>query len=244
MTSCSSIKNQESLIIIPTNELNWIPKNCNIENIVVSIENVVCTCNVGFEFNLHDLVKKLYKYGTKFNPAKFPASIIRFRYDNSKIAFLIFKNGKIVCCGSKNEYQARISLSKLLKFLLENGYPTFDIYFNIQNMVCCCKLPWNINLQQLSEQYSQFCVYQPEKFPGVIINYTDIKPIVVLIFELGSMVITGATNEDEIKECLKIIPNLFKDFFLETEKIKIEIKGQHLLTSTKNKLIESTFFKN
>ena len=180
----------------------------------IRVENIVYACNTGCDLNLRELHSNFNnKFGSQYNPKKFAAVIIRFRLP--KVAILVFQhNGRIVCTGSKNPFQARYMLGQIVRSLIEMGYKDASLgKMVLQNMVASVALEFCVNLALLSQENSSFCTYIPELFPGVIMKHPELncalsrKCITVLVFKSGRMVITGAKATGDVKRALmKVIP--------------------------------------
>ena len=69
-----------------------------------------------------------------------------------------------------------------------------------------CHFP--IHLESLAEQHKEFCSYNPETFSGLIYRIVELK-CTLLIFVSGSIVITGAKDEETLsKAAIFIYPIL------------------------------------
>lgn len=71
--------------------------------------------------------------------------------------------------------------------------------FKIQNIVASCDIGHTLDLEYVSNKYSEFCSYEPEVFPGLVFRMLDPK-LVVLIFVSGKIVFTGAKNKINVDE--------------------------------------------
>ncbi len=132
---------------------------------------------------------------------------------NCKIAILIFSTGKIVCTGAKQSAQARYIINFVKKDIHEIGYKTASLTpLNIENLVGSIRLPGKINLALFAKTYSSFCSYDPQLFPGVITRYPEIKPMTILVFNSGKLVITGARSEINANEGFKKVYHLIRKF--------------------------------
>ncbi len=111
--------------------------------------------------------------------------------------------------GAKSEDNSCLASRKYAHILQKLGFDTKFSGFKIQNIVDTCDVKFHIHLEGLAYNHGQFCSYEPEVhtlsiictpcanvnslsqlFPGLI--YHMIKPkVVLLIFVLGKMVLTG-----------------------------------------------------
>ena len=159
------------------------------------IQNIVCTCNIGSTLYLPHVVRCLHV--AEYNPQPFAAVTFRLVYPQSTA--LIFSSGKIVCTGTNTIMEARLALLSYVFLLRQRLQLPANVYqFQIQNMVASASVGYPIHLQQLYVHCNRQSSYDPELFPGLI--YRDEQlPAVVLIFESGKMVITGAKRLSDIQ---------------------------------------------
>lgn len=124
---------------------------------------------------------------------------------------LIFRTGKIICTGARNEYEAQLASRKFVRIIQKLGYNVKFSDYKIQNIVATVDLRFPIRLENLNQIHGQFSSYEPELFPGLI--YRMVKPrLVLLIFVNGKIVFTGAKSRDDINECLETIYPILQSF--------------------------------
>lgn len=146
---------------------------------------------------------------SEYNPARFNGVIMRIR--DPRTTALIFKSGKIVTTGARNEADALLASKKFAKIIQKLGFNVKFANFKIQNLVGTCDLRFPIKLENLNQMHGQFSSYEPELFPGLI--YRMVKPrLVLLIFVNGKIVFTGAKSREDIKEALDNIYPILKSF--------------------------------
>ena len=94
---------------------------------------------------------------------------------NPKSTVLIFESGKIVCLGTKNQYDCKLACKKFAKIIKKLNYPAQFTSFKIHNIVASCDVGFKIKL--LSLKYDNFnCInYEPEVFPGLTFLFMKIK---------------------------------------------------------------------
>lgn len=167
-------------------------------------------------FILKYLVKRFRKMGAQYNPKKFSALVIRWHFP-SRIACLIFPQGKVVCTGAKSVEQANLMITYIVEEIRK--IPRYcNIYvqkMRTENQVASASLPWRVKLQPFKDAHSGYCTYDPETFPGAIMRHPDLRKqnsITCLVFKSGKIVIMGAKHIDEIKHALEVIPPLVKRF--------------------------------
>lgn len=174
-----------------------------------NIFNIVMTAEIGISLQLEKLAVKLRGNGAQYNKKEFAAIVIR----SKTISILLFSQGKIVCTGAKYVSEALEMLDLLLKDLNEICQQNIKLDdVRIQNIVVCVKLPWVIDLKSFSQQYSQYCTYAADVFPGNIIKHPSFNKTTSLVFVSGYMVIAGLKTIDELEKLMNTIPPLIKEF--------------------------------
>ena len=88
------------------------------------IENIVASADLGVELDLYAIAKS--SPDVDYEPEQFPGAICKIHVP--KTALLLFKNGKIICTGSKTEADIKKSIDQVIKIvenhILERKEPT------------------------------------------------------------------------------------------------------------------------
>lgn len=66
---------------------------------VFKVENIVASGDLGLELDLYVLAYKLKDI--EYEPEQFPGAILKLK--EPKASLLLFKNGKVICTGTKTE---------------------------------------------------------------------------------------------------------------------------------------------
>jgi transcription initiation factor TFIID TATA-box-binding protein len=133
------------------------------------------------------------------------------RIRSPRTTALIFSSGKMVCTGAKSEEDSIQAARRYARVIQKLGFPAKFLDFKIQNMVGSADVHFKIQLEALALKHATYCSYEPELFPGLI--YRIIQPkIVLLIFNSGKVVLTGAKERREIHEAFKLIYPILKGF--------------------------------
>jgi transcription initiation factor TFIID TATA-box-binding protein len=207
---------------------------------IIKVENLVFTCKLSSRLNLRDVTTKS-RGKCSYNPKKFAAAIQR--YSDPKIAVLMFSPGKFVCTGSKTDEQAIFIVDDVVTGLRDNGYDFIYIErFNIQNVVCRALLGVPIDCDLLAAERSGECNYEPDLFPGVVMRHEPIKPVTVLVFKSGKMVLTGAKSETEARSHFNTLYEIIKKYIRPVVYIQDNIFGQR--TNIINNLIKEEVLEN
>jgi transcription initiation factor TFIID TATA-box-binding protein len=179
------------------------------------------TQRTNFAINLQEAAVSMRHVGVQYNPARIHALIMKFRRPSA--AVLVFAAGRIVCTGAKSQPRAIYLLNVMIYLLRTHGYPGLRIKpgsWAVQNVVASARMPARINVRRMYEANRQHCTYEPDIFPGVTfrkdeyaqgVHKSTKNKIAILVFDTGSLVITGAKSEKALRsaleECLENIWN-------------------------------------
>lgn len=188
------------------------------------------TVNLGCELKLQNI--NFRTRNSEYNPSRFHGVVMRIR--DPRCTALIFRSGKLVCTGARNEADANLGTRKFARIIQKLGYNVslaeprkkmshnyLNIIlfflkvkfteFKVQNLVATVDLRFAIRLEKLNQNHGQFSSYEPELFPGLI--YRVVKPrVVLLIFVNGKIVFTGAKSKSEINESLEYIYPILQSY--------------------------------
>ncbi|XP_032691253.1 TATA-box-binding protein-like [Odontomachus brunneus] len=171
------------------------------------LQNVVSTVNLQTELKL--MYINVRTRNSEYNPARFTGLVMRIQ--NPRATALIFRSGKLVCTGARNEEESLLATKKFARIIQKLGFPVKFTSFTIQNIVATCDLKFPIKLESLNQKHGQFSSYEPELYPGL--TYRMLKPrVVLLIFVNGKVVITGAKKRKDLHEALFYIYPILKSF--------------------------------
>lgn len=176
----------------------------------VSIENVVTSATLETELSLDSLASDLH--GAEYNVEQFPGII--YRSNNPRGTVLIFRSGKLVCTGASDLDTAHdvytAFLEKLDELGVEHGSPDMEV----QNIVGTGDLQHLLNLNAIAIGLGlEQTEYEPEQFPGLVYRMDD-PDVVVLLFGSGRTVVTGARDDDEIREAIRRVQSELDDLSL------------------------------
>lgn len=173
----------------------------------IKIQNCVASVSLGCELDLQQI--NFRTRNSEYNPQRFHGVVMRIR--EPRCTSLIFRSGKLVCTGARNEVDANLAARKFARIIQKLGHNVKFIDFKVQNLVATVDLRFPIRLENLNQMHGQFSSYEPELFPGLI--YRMVKPrVVLLIFVNGKIVFTGAKSKSEIAESLENIYPILHSF--------------------------------
>jgi len=160
----------------------------------VKVENMVACITLDTDLDLKKIAKEVP--GVE-NPKSFPGLIYRLK--DLKVAFLIFRTGKLICSGSRTRANIDAALEILLQKLRKagvrlRGKPKVEVV----NMVSSASMDFKVNLDTIALE-SWNVEYEPEQFPGLVYRLDDLNTV-MLIFRSGKIIITGATSKKQAEQ--------------------------------------------
>ncbi|XP_053613213.1 uncharacterized protein Trf isoform X2 [Plodia interpunctella] len=161
----------------------------------IKLQNCVSTVNLGCELKLLDIYCRTRF--SEYNPARFGGVVMKIL--EPRATALVFRSGKIVCTGARNEHDSYVAARKFARIIQKLGFPAKFMDFKIQNFIATADLRFPIRLEALQQAHGQFSSYEPELFPGLV--YRMVRPrVVLLIFVNGKIVFTGWPSTDMVGE--------------------------------------------
>ena len=159
-------------------------------------QNMVSTAQWKTRTGSVDLAEYAHGLGGYFNPSVFPACITRVgRYPRVTVSH--FVTGSIVCAGAKSELAIVAAIHLLrLQHCRRTGEAVQIVKFTRQNVVGNAYLGFRVDLEKLYNENPTKCQLVPTDFGGLGYTVSDNHRIVV--FESGSVVITGYENEQAV----------------------------------------------
>ena len=99
----------------------------------LTVVNVVASTRVAEELDLPDIAIQL---NCEYEPEQFPGVV--YRVTEPKLAILMFRSGRAVCTGGKDEDNIHTGIDRMIKDLRAAGIETWDlkdVTIEVQNMV-------------------------------------------------------------------------------------------------------------
>ncbi len=145
---------------------------------------------------------------------KFTAWVVRPRSATGSMS--VFKNGKVIVAGCKSYTDGRMAVEQLAYALTRRFMrPVSVLQLEVQNVVGSAYLGYAMDLQRMRDSMNHCCRYHPRKFPGLQYSwYNDSERrdasrvkdphqyIAIVIFESGSVVLTGARQSLDDLRCV------------------------------------------
>lgn len=200
---------------LPTDENRFLLKTENpIDHDLIKKQNLVLTVVTNGRLNLTTISQR-FPECTRKQPDNLSAAVIRFQIppDKKKISCNIFGSGKIVSTGSKNFYNALSCIHITLRKIRKATHSDIKgVSISLKNIVMTMKLPCRIDLVSFARENFKFCVYNPKKFPGVIMSLPGSNKPVANVFGPGSIVIPGPAEKDYAIECCAFVYEKVKNY--------------------------------
>lgn len=181
-----------------------VPINqCNVVGHVrMAGKNPAISSNI----DLFELVREM-AFAT-YKKRTFAGLIIKFV--DPKATLLVFDKKSVVCVGSRSPDQFRLAL-QLMRILMNSlGHKGEMEDISYDNVVAGTHIGYRLNLQKLHEMDKSNTSYEPEKFPGIVLNTRLEDRITCLGFETGNLVIMGATSMGQIESELELLRPLLE----------------------------------
>lgn len=143
--------------------------------------------------------------GIDYEPDRFPGMAVKIT--SPKVTINLFRSGKVVCIGAKDEAHIGQALNQVWTMLKDHGQDVFDTYdYEIINVVVTHEMGTDLNLANLtlSLPFAQ-TEWEPEQFPGLIYRIGRGLNSVALVFSSGKCVVTGSTTEDEARSAVEFL---------------------------------------
>lgn len=171
----------------------------------IVIQNVVASINL---FTTIDLVTS---YQTliddddlfvSYNPETFPGLILKIK--KPKISSLVFSSGKLVLTGAKSTEMVHEGVVQMTKILRTVGTKIDeDPEIIVQNIVASGHFNHRTINLELAALWLEHSMYEPEQFPGLIYRLAEPKTV-LLLFQSGNLVCTGAKTEAQVRQAVEI----------------------------------------
>ena len=174
------------------------------------IENIVASAELGLELDLYTIASRVDN--VEYEPEQFPGAILKLK--EPKTSLLLFKNGKIICTGGKNEAEVGAAIEKTLHMLVSYSKVKppkgFKPKFTVQNIVASAALGVELDLYTIASEIEDV-EYEPEQFPGAILKFLSPKTS-LLLFKNGKIICTGGRSESDVETALNMAAKLLAPY--------------------------------
>ncbi|MCE7741080.1 MAG: TATA-box-binding protein [Candidatus Heimdallarchaeota archaeon] len=170
----------------------------------IVIQNVVASINLFTTIDLVTAYQTLIDDDDLFvsyNPETFPGLILKIK--KPKISSLVFSSGKLVLTGAKSTQMVHQGVLEMIKILKTVGTTiTEDPEIIVQNIVASGHFNHRTINLELAALWLEHSMYEPEQFPGLIYRLAEPKTV-LLLFQSGNLVCTGAKTEEQVRQAVE-----------------------------------------
>ena len=183
------------------------------------IQNVVATVDLRCKIKLDKAASIMLADGqVKYIPEQFPGVIVKIK--KPKVTILVFSTGKLVVTGAKSAEMILEAVEVISELLRETSHKiVHEVTITVQNIVASGTLGKRINLE-LAALLLEHTMYEPEQFPGLIYRMQEPK-VVLLLFQSGKLVCTGAKKEEYVNQSIQKIYSILT----EIDAFEVEFTG-------------------
>ncbi len=172
----------------------------------IQIENIIANAQISELIDIKFLSEKITD--CSYNPSEFNG--LSIKYEKENIAVIILETGKVVCTGAKEISNAVEKIKKVANQLKKFGLKIKKDYeIKIENITVTTNLKKDLHLENIAKNliFQEFD-FHPETFPGLIYKMDDLQ-IILIIFNTGKIVCTGAKNIDDATNSINKIKERF-----------------------------------
>ncbi len=170
----------------------------------IIIQNVVASINLFTTIDLVTAYQTLIDEDDLFvsyNPETFPGLILKIK--KPKISSLVFSSGKLVLTGAKSTSMVHEGVLEMIKILKTVGTKiTEEPEIIVQNIVASGHFNHRTINLELAALWLEHSMYEPEQFPGLIYRLAEPKTV-LLLFQSGNLVCTGAKTEVQVRQAVE-----------------------------------------
>jgi TATA-box binding protein (TBP) (component of TFIID and TFIIIB) len=192
------------------------------------------TVNIAAMFTLGDGDFNMRKIGLMAdmgfgsNHKRFTASLCRVRVypphlgdrprpSPQDVTALVYHTGNVVLTGASNVLMANMAAWNLALHFNKNGIPAGMHNFQVENIVAKFHAGFYVDLVSFAEDKGVLVEYDPDNFPAAI--YCGFSPsgakFTILVYNTGSLVITGSRTREEAIERYVMLCDLLQDYKLD-----------------------------
>ena len=175
-----------------------------------NIQNIVASVDLKCRINVDRVIVKFPPYVfVSYIPGQFPGAVVKIK-DPVKVSTLVFSSGKLVVTGAKSTEVIEEAVDFISNLLKDAGTKIrHQPVITVQNIVASGSLGQKIDLE-LAALLLENSMYEPEQFPGLIYRMSEPK-VVLLLFQSGNLVCTGAKKEEYVYQSINIIFNILEE---------------------------------
>lgn len=169
-----------------------------------TIVNVVATAALNQEIDLAELrqFKEIF-----YDSEVYGGRVAYFKTGTMQDKVTIFTSGKMISVGTRSEDAAFHELEAAKEFLVKKGIVNdVSLRPKTRNMVVSVDFGTTVDLEDLS--LKKRVIYEPEQFPGAILEIIEPYKTTALIFASGKAVVAGLTSANQIEPIIEKVRRL------------------------------------
>ncbi len=170
----------------------------------IIIQNCVASVNLFTNIDLVSIFQQLIdddELEVSYNPEQFPGLILKTK--KPKISSLVFSSGKLVITGAKSEEMVHQGVYQMIDILRTVGTTIEETpEIIVQNIVASGNFNNRVINLEAANMWLEQSMYEPEQFPGLIYRLKEPKTV-LLLFQSGNLVCTGAKTEDQVHQAVR-----------------------------------------
>ncbi|MHA1206773.1 MAG: TATA-box-binding protein [Candidatus Hodarchaeales archaeon] len=173
------------------------------------VQNVVASVDLRCKIKLERAASRLPgDVQVSYIPEQFPGVVVKIK--KPKVSILVFSSGKLVVTGAKSVEMIEEAVEVISELLRQAGHNVkHEATITVQNIVASGTLGKRINLE-LAALLLEHSMYEPEQFPGLIYRMQEPK-VVLLLFQSGKLVCTGAKKEEFVYQSIHKIYGILEE---------------------------------
>ena len=169
----------------------------------IVIQNCVASVNLFTKIDLIQTYQRLIddeELYIAYNPEQFPGLILKI--PDPKVSSLVFSSGKLVITGAKSTETVTAGVERMMSILRSvDTVIEEEPEIIVQNIVASGNFNKRAINLELAALWLETSMYEPEQFPGLIYRLADPKTV-LLLFQSGNLVCTGAKTEEQVREAV------------------------------------------
>ena len=152
----------------------------------LACHNLAVNCHLGTAIDLQLLVARFPFF--KRTQSAFPPVMCHFLHPRCTVS--VFSTGNTTVVGPKNFFAIYYVLNRLVALLrpLFPGVSVGPLF--VRNLTCGANLGARLDIARFAAEHADVCTYVPEVYPSMNVQAGD--GVMHLVFETGSVVVTGA----------------------------------------------------
>ena len=189
--------------------VKFVSKESNKDDLFAEVQNVVASVDLRCKIKLERAASRLPgDVQVSYIPEQFPGVVVKIK--KPKVSILVFSSGKLVVTGAKSVEMIEEAVEVISELLRQAGHNVkHEATITVQNIVASGTLGKRINLE-LAALLLEHSMYEPEQFPGLIYRMQEPK-VVLLLFQSGKLVCTGAKKEEYVYQSIHKIYSILEE---------------------------------